>query len=889
MAGWMRLGVAVALAAGLSGWSFGVETLTAVASDEAMGSVAIEVGEAEPDGDFKVSATAAEGYAFTRWEGDVPLTYAFDNPLKLRANRSRTITAVFRKALYASPDGTAEAAGSREDPVSIEEAFARANAEESEYGAVVLLDGTYPAFTGALTVGAWTLTSESGDPTKVILTSAGANNTAKSLQTTSHDGAIVGVTIKKGVRALGGIVANCICTAGTAGYMTGGGIHSVNGAVLKCTLTGNSASYEFNGVALYQSGANAFADSCVITNNNGYFRGAEGILYLAGGTVRNCLISGNSGSVSGGGIRVLGVAMTGGTLENCTIVKNSFVDGFYAGLRATGGTVRNCLVADNMPGTNLELASAVVQEVVSTDGSLNYEGAVPAITTSNEGFDGGVAADWMEESYDLAGNRRLCGTVDAGCVELQYEGDGLADFSVSGSYTAETLCRDTTVQLKGESSFKSKDVAYAWYIDGAGTAAFEGESVSLVVPDREGTLTIRLVATLDERQCEIEKCFRLVKKIYLSATNAHAAEPYDTPETAATNLSVAVAFAEPGQAIVVLDGSYTAGKNGLVATIAKPITVESASGDYATVVFDLGKTTSGCLKLNHRNAVLRGICLKNGYTPGALLNNGGLVEKCRITSCIYNWNRGVSPVVNNDGTIRDCLIDGCWFENYYYGGAGSCAGLVYSQSGSGAMADRCVIRNNSFNDTTQLKGMVNLSGGVLQNCLIAGNSSNRRHWKAGASARTDSACGIYATGGEIRNCTVVSNAVVNTDLTKAMCEPGLRGASAVSVVNTLVADNAVITNISQNIVAETPAGVTYSCTTEAATFGEGCQEVVPGAYSFADGKVSIALGGPCHNKGLAMAWMDGATDLYGKRRISGNRPDIGCAELSLSGFILFFQ
>lgn len=295
------------------------------------------------------------------------------------------------------------------------------------------------------------------------------------------------------------------------------------------------------------------------------------------------------------------------------------------------------------------------------------------------------------------------------------------------------------------------------------------------------------------------------------------------------------------------------------------------------------------MTLNHKNAVLRGICLKNGYTPGALLNNGGLVEKCRITSCIYNWNKGVSPVVNNDGTIRDCLIDGCWFENYYYGGEGSCAGLVYSQSGSGAMADRCVIRNNSFNDTTQLKGMVNLSGGVLQNCLIAGNSSNRRHWKAGASARTDSACGIYATGGKIRNCTVVSNAVVNTDLTKAMSEPGLRGASAVSVVNTLVADNAVITNISQNIVAETPAGVTYSCTTEAATFGEGCQEVVPGAYSFADGKVSIALGGPCHNKGLAMAWMDGATDLYGKRRISGNRPDIGCAELSLSGLILFFQ
>ncbi|MGN1360050.1 MAG: hypothetical protein ACI4X9_06300, partial [Kiritimatiellia bacterium] len=889
MSGWMRLGMAVALAAGLSCWSRGEESLTAVSSDEAMGSVEVEVGTAEQSGDFKVSATAAEGYAFTRWEGDVPLTYAFDNPLKLRANRSRAVTAVFKKALYASPDGTAEAAGTREDPVSIEEAFARANAEESEYGAVVLLDGTYEAFSGEVSVGAWTLMSESGDPTKVILTSAGYNPSKTSLATTSRDGAIVGVTIQKGVRALGGIVANCICTQGTSGYMIGGGVHSVNGAVLKCTLTGNNSAYEFNGNALYQSGANAFADSCVITNNTGFYRGAEGNLYLQGGTVRNCLISANSGGVSAGGIRVLGVAMTGGTLENCTIVKNTFVDTFHAGLRATGGTVRNCIVADNSPGVNLELSDAVVQESVSTDGTLNYDGTYPAPTAASEAFDAGVAAEWMDEAYDLAGNRRVCGTVDAGCIEMQYEGDGLADFSINGSYSTVSLCRGTTVQLSGETTLGTKVASFAWYLNGSDTPAFEGATVSFEVPDQDGTLEIRLVASVDERQCEVAKSFTLVKKIYLTPSNANAAEPYDTPETAATNLSEAVAFAQPGQNIVVLDGTYTAGANGLVATVSKAITIESASGDYSKVVFDFERTTSGRLVLDNKFAVLRGICLKNAYTPGALLSNGALVEKCRITACVYNWSKGVSPVVNNGGIFRDCLFDSSWYENYFYGGQGTCEGLAYSQSGVGAMADRCIFRGNTFNDTTQLKGMVNLAGGVLQNCLVAENTSNRTHWKAGASARTDSCCGIYATGGEIRNCTIVSNAVINTNLELEMDEPGLRIASAATVVNTLIADNAIVTNVSQEVTAADSATITYSCTKDANLYGEGCVEVTPEAYHLADGIVSISLGGPCHNKGLAMAWMEGATDLYGKKRISGNRPDIGCAELSLTGLILFFQ
>lgn len=889
MSGWMRLGMAVALAAGLSCWSRGEESLTAVSSDEAMGSVEVEVGTAEASGDFKVSATAAEGYAFTRWEGDVPLTYAFDNPLKLRANRSRAVTAVFKKALYASPDGTAEASGTRADPVAIEEAFARANAEESEYGAVVLLDGTYPAFSGALAVGAWTLTSESRDPSKVILTSAGYNNANQSLQTTSRDGAIVGVTIKKGVRALGGIVANCICSQGVSGYMAGGGVHSVNGAVLKCTITGCSSAYEFNGNALYQSGANAFADSCIITNNSGFFRGAEGTLYLAGGTVRNCLITGNSGAIDGGGIRVLGVAMTGGTLESCTIVKNTFTDGYHAGLRATGGTVRNCLVADNAPGTNLELGSAVVQEVVSTDRAINYEGIYPAPTAASEAFDGGVAAEWMDEAYDLAGNHRVCGTVDAGCIELQYSGEGFADFSVNGSYAAEVLCRGTTVQLSGETSLGTKEASFAWYLNGSATPAFEGASVSFEVPDEDGTLEIRLVATVADRQCEIAKSFTLIKKIYLTPSNANAAEPYDTPETAATSLSAAVSFAQPGQNIVVLDGTYTAGANGLVTTVSKPVVIESASGDYAKVVFNFERTSSGRLALNHKFAALRGICLYNAYTKGALLSTGALVENCRFAGCICNCNARIPAAVNNGGTFRDCLFEGNWFESYYYGGDGYCDGLVYQQSGLGALTERCVFRKNSFNDNTQLKGIVNIAGGVMQNCLVAENTSNRTHWKAGASARTDSCCGIYATGGDIRNCTVVSNAVINTNLELPMNEPGLRIASSVTVVNTLIADNAVVTNVSQEVTAAAPATITYSCTKDANLYGEGCVEVTPEAYRLADGIVSISLGGPCHNKGLAMAWMEGATDLYGKKRISGNRPDIGCAELSLTGLMILFQ
>ena len=134
----------------------------------------------------------------------------------------------------------------------------------------------------------------------------------------------------------GGIVSNCWITNPNCNLSGGAGgcVYNDNGRVVDC-LIGNSdhSTKIFYGTGIYQKGANALMERCVITNvvmNGPYYSQYKigGAIQMTGGTVRNCLIAdchfkGGSYVDKAARDRTPGVFAGGGRIENCTITKNS--------------------------------------------------------------------------------------------------------------------------------------------------------------------------------------------------------------------------------------------------------------------------------------------------------------------------------------------------------------------------------------------------------------------------------------------------------------------------------------------------------------------------------------------------------------------------------------
>jgi hypothetical protein len=246
----------------------------------------------------------------------------------------------------------------------------------------------------------------------------------------------------------GGTLCNCRVTNNNAVDNTakGSGVYSVNGTVLDCVMDNNGYSGTPAGSGLYQTGANAVADRCVITNNyatsvntgNGSGIG----LWMNGGIVRNCLIAKNRLTTTSalGGNYSTGVTVEGGRLENCTIVGNyhgTAVQTLAFGLFAKGGHVYNTLIADNngAAARNWVVSGTPVVSNCCTTSASNLPGgrhveANDRTYTLDAGrisfkvdspcYSGGVNLPWMESATDLYGNpRRFSAHVDIGCFELQ--------------------------------------------------------------------------------------------------------------------------------------------------------------------------------------------------------------------------------------------------------------------------------------------------------------------------------------------------------------------------------------------------------------------------------------------------------------------------------------
>lgn len=279
------------------------------------------------------------------------------------------------------------------------------------------------------------------------------------------------------------------------------------------------------------------------------------------------------------------------------------------------------------------------------------------------------------------------------------------------------------------------------------------------------------------------------------------------------NIQSAITAATNGMHIILNDGSYNLGNNGTL-TIEQGIVLRSRNGYSACTL--IADTDERCVNINNADAIVDGLSLSSLLdravtgNGGAVTLAGGTLANSRVYDSMSEYNGGG---IAGNGTIRNCLIEGCWAEIDHGGGvygsgslqystirncyadetggaiagtwdvvgceltgnraAGSRGGAVVSY-GTSAYRNCLIVNNNAYGDG----GGIYIEQGVIEGCRITDNFSD------------GDGGGVYTPGGAglvISNCVFVRN---RSDLSGGgICNESISSEGIVHIVGCVLSNN----------------------------------------------------------------------------------------------------
>jgi hypothetical protein len=583
--------------------------------------------------------------------------------------------------------------------------------------------------------------------------------------------------------------------AGTGNYPNGGGVDGGGGGtVTNCVLTGNLSTNGVGGGAY-----RATLINCQIIGN--YASQGGGACNC---TLINCTVVSNTAS-SGGG--VFGGSPYGPSLlSNCTIAGNSATSG--GGVY--GAALTNCALLGNFAqnGGGMYQGSAnncvIISNTASVSGGGAYGGMLfdstlvaNAAGNSGGGVYGGSGA-WLYNSiayYNSAPTgANLIGAKDNYCCAAPTVFD-------THSITNEPLFVNASA-----GDFRLQSISPCI---NAGNNSYVTNTTDL-----DGNPRI-VGGTVDIGAYEFQSPIH-----YVNVSNATPVSPFTNWTTAATNIQDAVDASTNGDLVLVTNGIYQTGGRELNntpptnrVTVTKTITLMSANGPSVTVIKGYqmpgsnpnGASAIRCVYLTN-GAVLAGFTLTNGASysnpAGGLYNLGGAVF-CQSTN-------NMLPV--STAVVSNCMIIG--------------NSSAFDQVAYGGRLDNCVLAFNS--------------GGaydcILNNCAVVSNSAS-------------------FLGGGIHFCTA-SNCIVYYNT--APSNPNSWGST-----------------------------FAYCCTTPLPASGVGNITNEPAFVNLAGGDFHLQSNSPCINAGNNSS-VTYSNDLDGNPRIVGGTVDIGAYEYQTPTSILSY-
>lgn len=476
---------------------------------------------------------------------------------------------------------------------------------------------------------------------------------------------------------------------------------------------------------------------------------------------------------------------------------------------------------------------------------------------------------WVTNAVDFAGNPRLMfETVDIGAVECQ-EDPSKADlgcgFELLGESTGNYML---TTTLKGYAVGDDSGLTCAWVFSD-GTTSTDWPTVEKTFA-RAGRFSVALYVTnaLGQVATNVQENVFTVypAKCYMKFGNqANAAFPYDSWETATTNIIDAVATAV--DEIEVGDGSF--GIPAPYCRLSKKLWIHSSNGPSATTLRgSFGGT--GLYFLSTAAAagsLIAGFTFRGGNSDWTgtesafVLADGTTVSNCEIhTSQIYK---------GKGSSVSGMVVDSLWdFTDCMFSGQndGDNTGIILASSG---LLERCIFKGarvyGKTGDTTATRyPRVVRSSGTLRNCLFWGCTNT-------LTASSDFAAPILdVAGGRVENCTIADCGVSTWGAVK------------------LAGDGALVNVISGGNTGPTEGWNDFTnASPETATVDHCLLNADP---LFKRGTYLPRLCSPACDGGVKLPWMtEDAIDLAGNRRVVGGTPDIGCYESRNPGLLLLVR
>ncbi len=600
------------------------------------------------------------------------------------------------------------------------------------------------------------------------------------------------VTIIQGQGPVGDSAVRCIC-------------YATNAVVDGFTLTNGCTSSEGGGGGArgYYGGV---LKNCIVVACSAYGGGG-----VAGVTVQNCVLRGNSSTHSGGGASHCDIANSaifdnhavwygGGTywcsVSNCTIVYNSS-DHFGGG--GSGGYACNSIIYFN----RAEVAPDIWWGVSSADYSCIAPGAVVL-------GKGNTRRDPRLVSFKYLASDSACigtGSADyAAGTDIDGEswrhppsmGCDEVPGSIAGGDLAVTIVPDAATNIATGS-----EVSFVGCVDGHpmrivwsfGDATKQTNTIAVGHTwANPGTYDVTLTAYNDTCPAGVTATVRIhvasaednVRYVWQDSPSSES--PYDTWETASHDIQSAVdAQTLRGGLVMVTNGTYSTGSRGTPGgslpnrvVITNDIFVRSVNGAGVTTIEGVGPIGTSAVRCVYLSAgILDGFTLTNGHTRAdgdAYLDQGGggaYAHGARLTNCAIRGCRSSAYAgAVMFGTINRCLLEANGASGVGgLGGAVAYATIADSEirrhsanwhcgGAYGCEVKNCTLAYNNGGDGGGLLGSVAL------NCVILTN----RAMGTGGGAKSCMLIGCllignYATndGGGANMCTLIHCTVAEND------------------------------------------------------------------------------------------------------------------------------
>lgn len=766
-----------------------------------------------------------------------------------------------------------------------------------------------------------------------------------------------------GIYMTGGTVDVCRvhnCWAGHSGD-AGCGIWASGGVVRNSDIYGNWAhNTAAKGIGIVVGGS-ALVENCYITNNftSGHIANDASGVYLMGGTIRNCLIAGNKANNNGAG-----VYQTGGTMEFCTVTANTSANKKNSGLYLKGAKAVNRfnIIYGNGEGVaaepecNLHFAKAqtftrnIVQPATNgTDNIASAPGFTDAAAgdyTLGAGSPAIDAASGIEEDYltfDLAGNMRpkdgngdghaVC---DLGCYEAPDASEG--PLSCSFSPLESSGLDEVTVTFKASVSGSGSkgELHYNWDFGGGvlvdGSADVPNPTVKF---STYGSHTVSLTVTAEGGKTATKTALNCVKvgstTIYVNEANESPRWPYNTWETAATDLTEAfnsiILASGSVPTFVLTNGTYRVEQKAFI--LSFPVRFTSVEGPEKTIVqaANPDSNNKAVFWVENAGAQVDGLAMTGAYWDGwdgggasALRLTAGVVSNCVIRNSSAGRSSYGAVSVSGTGLLTHSVIRSCSCDSSFSAGASQHGGGL-AIWGDGVVA-HTVVSNCYSTSISQdcAGGGVYQYGGTLRDsqvldCYISGKDyQGAAIWQSGGlcercvfgdTKNKDSyGAAVYLTGGTNRN-NLVRGAWTSKGAAQALTMTGGWfwnntvvtngwGSTQASPVAAVVTDGEV-----KNCLFALNAGTDVSDSSGKVWYSR-FAEATGARYNLAaDPKLRspkrddwrVRSTSPCVNAGDASVWegVENPIDLRGDPRVLNRQVDMGCYEVPQAGLRLIVR